>query len=269
MAINTMGMGCHPMEWHLTELKVTQAIKDKGKLLMEQYQAFSLAFAQDYDAVKYNFKLPMKPEKFETHKNKWYFIELAKHFDNTVALSAQNPDVITESEYLSFLMFMYGEGYRNPSSVDVNWIADIRTHTGLAQIYAKWKEERTARFYVLKNNLETMVENHDLQTLEDFKKFITVYEPTPGSRTEPHMWHTIGRSPEVRANRSYSLTLQSFFLLDSCLHLLEAWNTSLKGEPEWDSNHHRLLCYKKFYLNLFPIQTIQVRRIVNNTLKFP
>lgn len=232
--------------------------KTLAKTLLEQHTAIALAYREGYDAVKYNFKVPLSDEKFETHKNKWHYVELAKHFESN------KQALITEQTFPIFCTFMLGEGYRESDPYNITYINDIRSSIGLASIFSPWNAEQRTRYDHLHISLEHFRRNHGVNTLSRFKEMITVV-----GKSEPPMWNTIGYAPLYRANRTYSFSLQSFFLFDSYLHLLDKWDDQLKGEPAWDAHVRRLKAYRRLYTHFYPISSIKVRQTINDTMNFP
>ena len=233
-----------------------------AKTLLENHNAIALAYMNGYDAIKYNYKVPITDAAFETHKNKWHYVELARHYHEARAGLA-TPDKIYQHDHISFCYFMYGEGYRKPDLFATDWTLDIRSGSSLSQIYSGWKKEELCRFDLLHTSLNHLRAQYHIQTLDNFKEMITV-----ANGVEPPMWHAIGYSPERRVS-GYSLSLQSFFLFDSYLHLLDQWDKLLAGEPDWDAKAARLKTYRKFYTAGFPINSMKVRKVINETMKFP
>lgn len=229
-----------------------------GRKLLEHHNAIALAYKDLYDAIKYQYITPIKPVTFETHKLKWNFVELFKFFQT-------NPNgLVPEKEFVDFLTFIYGEGYHVPETNWVSYTHDIRNQIGLAELYRNYTMERTVRYDTLENSLAAMRQTYNIQTLEEFRHFIT---PRAVGREMPLMWDTIGHSPEMRSMRKYTLSLQSFILLDSYLHLLDKWDGELKGEPDWDDKAKRLKIYRKLYSSLQPINSMLVRKAINSTMK--
>lgn len=233
-----------------------------GRRLLEHNNAIALAYRDGYDAIKYQLISPIKPVTFETHKNKWQFVELYKHFNDQ---KSGTKIWVTETEFVDFLTFVYGEGYHEPDPFWIGYINDVRTDTGLSELYHQHCLERQVRYDTLQNSLAHMRATYTINTLAQFKDFIST---GIADYHTPPMWNSaIGHSPHVRADRKYSLSLQSFILLDSYLHLFDQWDDQLKGEPEWDHHAKRIKTYRKLYANLVPINSILVRKAINSTMK--
>lgn len=243
----------------LTDPQVSAAVRSVAHELVQEFNGIVLAYRENYDVIKYNWKLPISDAKFESHVHKWQFIELAKHWEDP---RNRNRTKLAYTDYKLFLIWMYGEGYKEPKSHDIKWISDVRSDTGIVDVFQNWRLEKDIRYDILQENLQAMRDKYDLNKLEDFKKFITVE-----NQVEPQMWHAISYTPEVRGHTV--VRLQSFILLDSYLHLLDAWNSKLQGEPQWDHYYKRISTYRKLYASMYPINSMTVRKTINETLKFP
>jgi hypothetical protein len=238
-----------------------EQIKILARTLMQQHKAVVLEYTGKYDSIKYNLVCPVTEVQFDTHRYKWQFIELAK--------SIHDKKSIDLSSFPIYLNMIYGEGYRAPDMLDMSAISQLHQGGALGEIFAGYLSENKQRYQILEASLTKMRLRHDIHELSEFKEFISPIITPKGQIIEPPMWvSAIGYSPIQRANRSYSLSLESFFLLDSAIHLLDKWDARLVGEPEWDSHVKRLRTYRKLYSYMFPINSMLVRQAINSTMNF-
>lgn len=235
-----------------------------GKNLLERYNALYQTFNNDYNYVKYAGKLHMTDAQWEKHPKKWKFIELAKHFEaqaSTATKRRTNFSEITISEFNIFFTFIAGEGYDSLSVwPDPVIFDDMCQGIGLSVIFQAWNEEQAFRYALLAAQLENWRDKNNIISFQQFKKSIST------DRSIPLFFECVAYIPEKRQSASYQLSLQSFFLINSQLHLLDLWNTKLCGDPHWDSIYKRVSIYEKLYFYFYPINNMKVRQTINEKL---
>jgi hypothetical protein len=105
----------------------------------KEYLALKNHFSkQEYDYFKYNGKLKVSPDTFNSRKDKLFFQKLAKH-----------PDVH------NFLV-------ANLSKNEKAWIKDLAYSEDAEKTYKDWLKRNQSLTYVLKNELQYLVPNFDL-----------------------------------------------------------------------------------------------------------